>query len=652
MTSNFVGSHSSARRRLLACVFLIPTFAITETVTAGIKLPPTAQQLRDRIPGAQVRVFGEGELAIFGRPLYQAPTPEQAAAGFLARWGDALGVTAPDLRIEWQADLGSGHARVFAYRQYIEDLPVEHAIARLLVYNGPQSAVVYASGRLVNVPVEGLDGGDSDGSGAVATVRSLPDYAGLIEWSTPQLVVYAGEADSARRRPILAWKFSAHTAQTTDFFAYTFFVSARTGRLVHARNEVYNGAPISGQVTGMGSPGVFPDKAGNPPAELPIPDLDVRIDDGPSATTDVNGHFVLDSAGATVNLVAELAGPWVHIADSSTSPPLLEQEVTPPGPGDFLFNPVPSEFTTAHVNAMIHASLTHDFFKQRQPGFNGLDHSIRANTNISSTCNAFFTPIGTSINFFGSGGGCVNTAYSSVVAHEYGHYIVNQLSLAQGAFGEGFGDCIAILQYDDPVVGHDFFGPGTFVRNIPAADQQYPCFSENHTCGQVLAGAWWDIKLGLQASLGAESGLETARQLFTDWSLITLGGKFRNSADARTAIEVLTADDDDGNLENGTPHYDEICNGFAAHNISCSGSCAALGRIRASCRRGTISMSVSTGPPGGTPITFLLDGDDSQTVNTNLFGRATARWHSAGSGPHEVCVEDCEDSCRAVTCTP
>ena len=584
--------------------------------------------------------------------MYGAETPDAAAAGFLARWGDALGVAAPDLRIEWQADLGSNHAKVFAYRQYIDGLPVENAIARLLVYNGPQSAVVYASGRLVNVSVDGLDGGDSDGSGAVATVRALPDYAGLIEWSTPQLVVYAGEADRTRRRPIRAWKFTARTEQTAEFYAFTFFVSAGTGRLVHARNEVYNGIPISGRVTGMGSPGAFPDTAANQPDELPILALNVRIDVGPFATTDANGEFVLDSGGATVDLVAELAGPWVHIADGSTPPPQLDQEVSPPGPANFLFNPVPSESNTAQVNAMIHASLTHDFFKQRQPAFTGIDHAIQANVNIPSTCNAFFTPVGTSINFFNAGGGCVNTAYSSVIAHEYGHYIVNQLSLAQGAFGEGFGDCVAILAYDDAIVGRDFFGSGTFVRNIPAANQQYPCLSENHVCGQVLAGAWWDIKLGMQASLGTESGLETARQLFTDWSLITLGGKFRNSADARTAIEVLMADDDDGNLENGTPHYDEICNGFAAHNISCSGSCAALGRIRASCRRGTISMSVSTGPPGGTPVTFLLDGGDSMTVNTNLFGRATARWHSADSGPHEVCVEDCEDSCRTVTCAP
>ena len=37
------------------------------------------------------------------------------------------------------------------------------------------------------------------------------------------------------------------------------------------------------------------------------------------------------------------------------------------------------------------------------------------------------------------------------------------------------------------------------------------------------------------------------------------------------AIEVLTVDDDDGDLGDGTPHYAEICAAFAAHSIDCPG---------------------------------------------------------------------------------
>lgn len=653
MMHNIIRRSWAGRQALSAAAIMMFWASTAQAGAADSKVPTATQRLQARHPGLQARADAEGEITIFGRPMYLAETPEKAAAGFLAESADALGVTAPDLRIDWQVALGSGNATVFAYRQYVEGLPVEHAIARLLVYSGPRSAVVYASGRLVNIPVDALDRGETDGTAAVATVRSLPDYAGLVEWSTPQLVVYAGESDGVRRRPVRAWKFTAHTDQTFDFHAYTFFVSANTGRFIFARNEIYNAVPIFGRVTGLASPGIRPDVADNVPIHVALPELTVVSEFAAAVDTDRGGEYVLENAApGPVEVTAELTGPWVNVRTSQGSPLQLTQTVTPPGPAVFVFNTAPSEFTTAQVNAFLHTVGTHNFFKDRQPAFTGIDRSITVNTNIAFTCNAFFTPVGLSINFFNAGDGCVNTAFSSVVAHEYGHFIVHQLSLAQGAFGEGFGDCVAILSYNDPIIGRDFFGPGTSVRDIVAADQQYPCSNENHVCGKVLAGIWWDLKLGMQSTLGAEDGLQAARQLFTDWSLITLGGKFRNGAHPGTAIEVLTADDNDGDLGNGTPHEQDICSAFAAHNIPCPGSCDAFGSIRASCRRGAITMSVSTDSPAGTPLTFVLDGGDSRTVTTNVFGRAVARWHAAAPGDHQVCIEDCDGSCRAVTCAP
>ena len=38
---------------------------------------------------------------------------------------------------------------------------------------------------------------------------------------------------------------------------------------------------------------------------------------------------------------------------------------------------------------------------------------------------------------------------------------------------------------------------------------------------------------------------------------------------AQIAIDLLTLDDNDGNIDNGSPHYQEICKGFAAHGMTC-----------------------------------------------------------------------------------
>jgi hypothetical protein len=322
----------------------------------------------------------------------------------------------------------------------------------------------------------------------------------------------------------------------------------------------------------------------------------------------------------------------------------------PPGPAQLQFNGVPGEFTTAHVNAAIHTNLTHDFFKHYQPDFTRLDLPVTANVNLTMlTCNAFFTPVGLSINFVVADHRCVNTSYSSVVKHEYGHLVVNQLRLAQGAFGEGFADAVAILMHDDPIIGHDFFGPGTFVRHIEQANEQYPCSGEIHVCGQVLAGVWWDLKTNLQAQYGQATGLELARRLFTEWSMITLGGRLRNSAHPGTAAEVLAVDDDDADLSNGTPNQAAICSAFHAHNLPCSNTvdCGSV-RLRTSCRRGTITASVRGTP--GLPMALVLDGAIVSETELSRLGRGSIRFRAAGAGEHVVCVEGCEGVCQTVFC--
>ena len=86
------------------------------------------------------------------------------------------------------------------------------------------------------------------------------------------------------------------------------------------------------------------------------------------------------------------------------------------------------------------------------------------------------------------------------------------------------------------------------------------------------------------------------RQLHVDWAFVTQGGDFTGhcadepygrSAHAQTLIEVLTADDDDENLSDGTPHRDEICAAFAEHGINdttlCGGSRPSGRRCSADC---------------------------------------------------------------------
>src|SRR5262249_45855876 len=143
-------------------------------------------------------------------------------------------------------------------------------------------------------------------------------------------------------------------------------------------------------------------------------------------------------------------------------------------------------------------------------------------------CNAYFDG---SINFFQAQAGCANSAYSTVVAHEYGHYIVANLGLGQGAFGEGFADSLAMLLHETPTTGDQYYN-GWPMPQPGYGGREYPCSGEIHYCGELLAGIWWDIRQNLMASYGA-AGHEIACQLFVDWAQITAGGAgpdFSNSA--------------------------------------------------------------------------------------------------------------------------
>src|SRR5690606_30525460 len=79
---------------------------------------------------------------------------------------------------------------------------------------------------------------------------------------------------------------------------------------------------------------------------------------------------------------------------------------------------------TAQVNAYVAANEARDWALSIQPDFPGLEHlEMPIRVGLAGTCNAFYD--GTSLNFFRAGGGCANTAFCSVVHHEYGHHLVS-----------------------------------------------------------------------------------------------------------------------------------------------------------------------------------------------------------------------------------
>lgn len=615
------------RRAVLAVTLIVGFGASAWGRVDAAPVPTGAEELRRLYPGAQLGMDQGRVRYIFGVPMTWGGTPDQAAAGFVQLHGSAFGAGPLNLQLLWSSPIREGRFTAYAYQQFIDGMPVEHGNARILVLNGAVPRVVYAAGTLASRPEGGWPAATITGAQAVRSLQVHDQFAGLPSYSTPTAVVWQG--DWPTTPPRRAWKFVGEVPGIATNTRFTFFVDMATGALLQARNEIID-TDVSGTVRGWATPGVLPDITGNAPVLMGMPEIRMSITGGNNAFSDRNGNFTIPNAGTSaVTVTSNLSGGrWVDVnAQTVTELSLSLPGVVPPGNVDAQYNtpqPTPTNSpNTAQVNAFIHANSIHNYYKDRAPGFTGIDTAIPANTGVSGTCNAFFN--GSSINFYNIGGGCNNSAYSTVIAHEYGHFVVNRLGLGQGGFGEGFSDVGAMLLFNTPIVGESFYTSGANIRNPSTANQQYPCSSTAvHTCGQIIGGVWWKIRVNFVAAFGAGTGLDETRDLQVAWSQITAGGQgsnFLNSAHPGTAIEVLTVDDDDGNLLNGTPRYTLICNAFAGHNIPCP----------------TIQL-LAFSYPNGQPTTLVPNQPTTVRVNvTGISGTPLAGsgmvFTSVGFGP-------------------
>ncbi|MEM7165642.1 MAG: hypothetical protein AAF581_09260 [Planctomycetota bacterium] len=500
-------------------------------------------------------------------PGHRTTATAQAAAD---RW---MRLLAPRLgggqfELQWRHEFAGGKLTIFAYSQRFGDLPVDGGNARLVVHNSCYdtagqrgSRVVYAASTAAS-SVTPQRGPLIAAATALSLVRS--QYPHLDRWSSPELAILPRMQVGVR-----TWRIHGQGRSRVGPLGLTFFVAAERGELLLVRDGICS-ADIVGTVTGRATPGLLPDTPTNPPTLRPLASLEVEVVGGAQTVTAADGTFLLPAATAPVTVAADLVGPWVKVVENAGANLHDEEIATPPATVNLSFNNgQPSQFTTSQVNAFLHVTATYDFFKSRQPHFTGIDQPILATVNRTQPCSAFFDPFDIELEFSWGAGGCANSAYSSVITHEYGHFIVHVLGVGQGAFGEGFADALSILRFEDPRIGADFQGPGTFVRRIGDTQFQYPCTGSIHTCGEVLAGVFWDLKNDLQQLYGAVEGLEKARQIFVDFSAVTLGGLGQDSAHPQTVFELLIADDDDGDLGNGTPHFESICWAVAQHGLTC-----------------------------------------------------------------------------------
>lgn len=397
-------------------------------------------------------------------------------------------------------------------------------------------------------------------------------------------------------------------------------VNARSGRVLEVLDR---NSYVTAQVSG----GVYPET--NSDAEVVVGFPSNSVTNGSTKVTDSGGNY--DYTGGTAT--STLNGRYIRITDNCGAISLSNSttgnlafgtsggtDCTTPGVGG-------AGNTHAARSGFYHLTNINRKAAGFLPGNAWLNGTLTSNMNINATCNAFWN--GSTVNFYRSGGGCSNTGeIAAVFLHEWGHGMdANSGGAAsdQGT-GEAVGDTFAFLETKSSCIGKNFRpgvnctnctnctgvrdvkefstqGTKTIARPSTVADNngincdrytcpyyqfifigayQGPMGYQGHCESHIASSANWDLAQQLIARYGTTAGWAAMdaiwyKSLTPSKSAyrVASGGKCNPSAavDGCGATNwytvYLTADDNDGNLANGTPNACRIWDAFNAHGIAC-----------------------------------------------------------------------------------
>jgi hypothetical protein len=329
-------------------------------------------------------------------------------------------------------------------------------------------------------------------------------------------------------------------------------VDAENGEILQRVDQVYYDQ-ISGNVSGLVQP-LFPFDDWVP---TNFHDLDLNFDGYDPITTDSAGNYILDTPDSNpLNVDVFFRGPYLRVMNSSGPESEIYTTVAPPDTFNIYWedsNSLPEERDAFHSGVLVH-----NWIDRLDPGLGVMDFPMVCNVDVNGTCNAFWSSLNRTINFYMAGGGCANMAQiADVIYHEYGHGVTDLQTAPygpNGAMHEGFSDYLACTITNQPHVGRGFYinPPDAYLRNLDN-NMRYPdsLANEPHHDGMIISGALWHTRQALSPyPMGYADSL---------WHF----ARYARTQDFEPYFwAYLTEDDDDGDLSNGTPHAWDIFHNF------------------------------------------------------------------------------------------
>lgn len=389
----------------------------------------------------------------------------------------------------------------------------------------------------------------------------------------------------------LAWTFIVKGWDLEENMPFKLFtvVDANTGKILYRSNMVKRAININ--VVGT----IYPDGPCFSTQQKGMPYQRIVIG-GTTYYTNDQGNISIGNISPPVNATFYLDGKYAKVIKyGQASSPSFSQSLTQTS-NTVSWDPqtsAPIQMRTAYWAV----NIVHSKLKAAFPSYTGLDFPMVTYVDDNTgTCNAYYDG---NLNFYAAGGGCNATAnLPDVVYHEYGHGINEHfysdagLIFSNSALHEGYADIWALSITDTAVLGLGFYSNNCsgYIRRYDIIKKKYPddISGEPHNDGEIIAGAWWDL-----------------RMLTSDTLMFSLFAQhyylYPNAPDGQEGqlfqdilIDVLTVDDDNGNLNDGTPNSSQISCAFAMHGIT----------LLANTDPNNITSEVLTPQPAWQPITI------------------------------------------------
>lgn len=287
---------------------------------------------------------------------------------------------------------------------------------------------------------------------------------------------------------------------------------------------------------------------------------------GTVTTTSATGTFTFTGANPA-NVTPTCTGTEVVVVNQAGAAATTTLSV--PNGGAAIWNVANIELDDAQVSTYVYGTIATARAKQLDPATAAWIDPFVFYVNEVNPCNAYSDPEG--VHLAKSVEGCENTGrVADIVFHEFGHSmhnheIISGVGFFDSALAEGLADFNAANITEDSGIGRGLDFTNTPAREIDPVgfEHVYPfdITGDAHITGEIVSGALWDLRKALIAELGHDPGIAATERVFV--------GVMRRASDLPTSyMAALIADDDNGDLGDGTPHFCAIQRAFGVHGLA------------------------------------------------------------------------------------